>query len=74
MLWRGPGGIEVEAITLDDQPRLRVSVWTRWGRYLIAYCHSVDEVAEYVELGDLVELIELRRPSRARRRAWPEGG
>jgi hypothetical protein len=64
----------VELIILDDHPRLRVSIWTRWGRYLIAYCRTVDEVAEHVELGDLVELIELRRPSRARLRAWSEGG
>lgn len=64
----------MELIILDDHPRLRVSVWTRWGRFWVAYCRTVDEVAEYVELGDLVELIELRRPSHARRQAWPEGG
>lgn len=55
MLWRGPGGIEVEAIVLDDHPRLRVSRWTRWGRFWVAYCRTPDEVAEHVDLGSLVE-------------------
>jgi hypothetical protein len=56
----------VELIVLDDHPRLRVSIRTRWGKYLLAYCWDVDSVAAYVDLADLVEVY--RFPDRDRRR------
>ncbi|RCG30561.1 transposase [Sphaerisporangium album] len=61
--WVGAAGHEVEAVRLNGRSLLRVS---QYG-YVVAYCRSVAEVAGYVDLGDLVEVVTLpardRRPS-----------
>ncbi|MEO3871635.1 hypothetical protein ABGB18_22700 [Nonomuraea sp. B12E4] len=54
--WRGPGGILVEAIILDDRPMLRVSHRVNGITYLRGYCASVDELGEHgVDLAELME-------------------
>lgn len=53
--WVGGRGFEVEAIRLDGHTLLRV----RQHGFLVAYCRSIAEVARYVDLDDLVELIVL---------------
>ncbi|GGS85892.1 hypothetical protein ACIBIZ_28040 [Nonomuraea spiralis] len=54
--WRGPGGILVEAIILDDRPLLRVSHRVNGRRYLRGYCTTVSELGEHgVDLAELVE-------------------
>ncbi|MCC5574451.1 hypothetical protein IMZ11_02195 [Microtetraspora sp. AC03309] len=60
-LWRGINGYEVEHIMLGNRPTLRVSKRVRGARVLVAYCRSVREVAEHVDLADLVEVVELPR-------------
>ncbi|MEV0149123.1 MULTISPECIES: transposase [unclassified Nonomuraea] len=61
--WYGPGGIEVEPILLDRGwgPRqlLRVVQRGPYGDSVLAYATSVREVAEWVDLGDLVEVIPM---------------
>lgn len=54
-LWRGPDGIEVEAIVLDSRPLLRVTRIIGDRNVLIAYCATVHEVGKHVDLGQLVE-------------------
>ncbi|MFC7587430.1 hypothetical protein ACFQYP_29785 [Nonomuraea antimicrobica] len=54
--WRGPDGILVEAIILDDRPLLRVSHRVDDRTYLRAYCSTVSELADHgVDLAELVE-------------------
>ncbi|MEO3812166.1 transposase [Sphaerisporangium sp. B11E5] len=53
--WVGGDGFEVEAIRLDGHTLLRV----RQYGFLVAYCRSIAEVARYVRLDDLVELVTL---------------
>jgi hypothetical protein len=60
-VWRGPQGIEIEAIILDQRPRLRVTQTVNGRRYTLGYCSRVAEVALYVDLADLVDVIPLRR-------------
>ncbi|GLX06782.1 transposase [Microbispora sp. NBRC 16548] len=55
--WVGADGYEVAVITLDGRPRFRV----RQLGYTIAYCRTVAELAQHVDLADLVEVVELRR-------------
>lgn len=62
-VWRGPRGIEVEAISIGRRPRLRVTQVIGRDRYLLAYCRTVREVAQHVDLADLVELIIFPGPS-----------
>ncbi|MEO3794641.1 transposase [Nonomuraea sp. B10E15] len=57
-VWRGPCGIEVEVIVLDQSPRFRVTQTVCGRRYLVAYCSRVQEVAEHVNLADLCEVID----------------
>lgn len=54
-LWRGPDGIEVEAIVLDSRPMLRVTRIIGDRNVLIAYCATVHEVGTHVDLGQLIE-------------------
>jgi hypothetical protein len=59
--WVGPGNVEVEHIILDGRSTLRVC-WRRGSRrYVVAYCRSIRELTQHVELADLVEVIELKR-------------
>jgi hypothetical protein len=58
-VWVGPGGLEVEAIVLHRRALLRVSQTYDYGRVLIAYCATPDEVAQHVALADLCEVIPL---------------
>ncbi|MFC4531893.1 transposase [Sphaerisporangium dianthi] len=51
--WVGGQGYEVEPIRLDGRTLLRV----RQYGVLVAYCRSVAEVASYVDLDELVELV-----------------
>ncbi|MBB4915464.1 hypothetical protein ACFY19_06310 [Streptosporangium saharense] len=53
-IWRGPDGIEVEAIVLNDRPCLRVTRRIGERRILLAYCLDVREVGEHVDLAELV--------------------
>lgn len=53
--WVGTDGWEVEGIVLDGRPLLRVQ---HLG-YLVAYCRTVSEVAQHVDLADLVEVVPL---------------
>lgn len=62
-MWRGPGGILVEPIVLDQRPCLRVSQIVNGRRYHVGYW-SIRELSTHVDLADLVELIPF--PSRAR--------
>jgi hypothetical protein len=57
--WHGPNGILIEPITLDRRPRLRITQTIAGRTYLLGYAASVREVAEHVELADLVEVINL---------------
>jgi len=61
--WYGPDGIRVEAIILDQRPRLRVTQIVNGRSYLLGYCATVRQVAAHVDLADLVEVIPLRRRS-----------
>ncbi len=55
-VWRGPNGILVEAIMLDDRPTLRVSHLVNGRAQLRGYCSSVAELARYgVDLAQLVQ-------------------
>ncbi|MEV0382445.1 hypothetical protein [Nonomuraea sp. NPDC050643] len=56
--WRGPGGITVEIITLNQATLYRVSQWINNRRYHIAYAATIHEVARHVDLADLVEVLE----------------
>jgi hypothetical protein len=53
--WVGAGGYEVEAIVLDGRQLLRI----RQHGYLVAYCRTIAETAQYVDLADLVEVIDI---------------
>ncbi|GAA4977606.1 hypothetical protein HD597_006460 [Nonomuraea thailandensis] len=54
--WRGPGGILVEAIILDDRPLLRVSHQVNGRTYLRGYCAMVADLGRHgVDLAELVE-------------------
>ncbi|WP_424530496.1 transposase [Sphaerisporangium viridialbum] len=59
--WVGGNGYEIEPIRLDGRTLLRV----RQHGILVAYCRSVAELAKYVDLDELVELVSL--PSAAAR-------
>lgn len=54
--WVGVDGYEVVPAVLAGRQVLQVR---RHGR-LIADCHSVDEVAQHVDLADLCEVVTLR--------------
>ena len=55
-VWRGPDGILIEPIVLDKRACLRVSQIVNGRRYHQAYC-SLAELAQYVDLADLCEVI-----------------
>ncbi|MDP4501093.1 transposase [Nonomuraea turcica] len=57
--WHGPEGIIVEPIILNDRPRLRVTQLVHGRRYLLDYCTNTRQVAQHVDLADLVEVIPL---------------
>lgn len=59
--WRGPDGIEIEAIILNDRPRLRVTQTVHGRRYWLADCARIHEIAVYVDLADLCEVIAFPR-------------
>ncbi|HUR74468.1 MAG TPA: hypothetical protein VMZ00_09330 [Sporichthya sp.] len=61
--WRGPDGILVEPIVLDRRPCLRVSQVVRGRRYHLAYC-NLAQLAQYVDLADLCEVIAFPSPAR----------
>ncbi|MGN9846142.1 transposase [Nonomuraea sp. H19] len=60
-MWHGPDGIRVEVIILNDRPRLRVTQRVNGRRYLVADCSRAPEVAAYVDLADLCEVIDFPR-------------
>lgn len=74
-VWHGPKGIEVEAIVLGRRARYRViqvnevraNGRTEICRHILAYCWTPEEVAQHVDLADLVEVVDL--PARAARKA-----
>jgi hypothetical protein len=47
-------------VVRDGRPCLRVSQWVGRVRYWQADCRSPIEVAEHVDLADLVEVVALR--------------
>lgn len=53
--WVGVGGYEVDPVVIEGRQLLRV----RHLGYHIGFCSSVAEVARYVDLADLVEVVEL---------------
>ncbi|GAA0386210.1 hypothetical protein GCM10009530_41490 [Microbispora corallina] len=53
--WVGVNGYEVDCVVLDGRGLLRV----RHLGYHVGFCASVAEVARYVDLADLVEVVEL---------------
>jgi hypothetical protein len=55
MRWVGVDGWTVEAVRLNGRQLLRV----RHLGYHIAYCRSVEQVAQHVDLADLVEVLTL---------------
>ncbi|MEU7831420.1 transposase [Nonomuraea sp. NPDC049129] len=65
-VWRGPGGIEVEAIVLDRTPLYKITQKVNNRRYFVADCRTVHDVEKHVDLADLVEVIYLpgRPPNR----------
>ncbi|MEU8151815.1 transposase [Nonomuraea sp. NPDC048901] len=58
-VWRGPGGIEVEAIVLDRTPLYKITQKVNNRRYFVADCRTVRDVEQHVDLADLVEVIQL---------------
>lgn len=60
--WRGTGGIEVEVIVLNDRSCLRVTQIVNGRRYHETYC-SLDQLAQYVDLADLCEVLPFPRVS-----------
>jgi hypothetical protein len=59
MRWQGVDGFEVELVVLDRLPILRISQRVGRNRYWHADCRTPAEVAEHLDLGDLVEIVEL---------------
>jgi hypothetical protein len=55
--WHGPDGILVEVIVLDARPVLKVTQLVNGRAYLLGYCRTIVDVAEHVDLADLVEVI-----------------
>lgn len=55
--WRGPDGILVEVIVINDRQRFKISQTVNGRRYLIDYCGTIAQVAKHVDLADLVEVI-----------------
>lgn len=53
-IWRSPQGIEVEAVVVRNDPCLLVTRRIDGRRVLVAYCMSVREVGEHVDLAELV--------------------
>ncbi|MGC5016409.1 hypothetical protein ACLQ2R_37075 [Streptosporangium sp. DT93] len=53
-IWRGPQGIEVEAIVASGGPCLLVTRRVGGRRVLVAYCMNIREVGEHVDLAELV--------------------
>jgi hypothetical protein len=63
-VWRGPDGILVEAIILDDRPMLRVSRQVEGRTYFRCYCSAVEELGRHgVDLAQLVEVPGDGRPA-----------
>jgi hypothetical protein len=60
MRWVGVDGFEVELVVLDRLPILRISQRVGRTRYWHADCRTPAEVAEHVDLADLVEVIPIR--------------
>lgn len=59
-IWHGPDGILVEVITLDHRTCLRVSQVVNGRRFHEADC-SLAQLAQYVDLADLVEVYPFPR-------------
>jgi hypothetical protein len=57
--WRGPDGILIEPIVLEQRPCLKITQDVGGRRYLLGYATRVQEVARRVDLADLVEVIQL---------------
>jgi len=53
--WVGVDGWSVDLVVLNSRPLFRV----RHLGYHVAYCGSVREVAQHLDLADLVEVIPL---------------
>ncbi|GAA2420576.1 hypothetical protein GCM10010404_93690 [Nonomuraea africana] len=73
VLWCSPNGYEVEHIILNGRECLRVSHWVGGRHYFVAYCWHPRQVAQHVNLADLVEVVDLqqvRARRRSRDRAW----
>lgn len=56
--WRGPRGIEVEVIRLDQKQLFKVSQHVNGHRYLLGYCGTIAQVTRYVDLADLCEIVD----------------
>ncbi|MEU7894221.1 hypothetical protein AB0B45_15330 [Nonomuraea sp. NPDC049152] len=67
-IWRPAAGHEIELIILNGRPCLRVSQWIAGRRYLIAYAWNVRQVAQHVDLADLVEVVDLTEAKKRRDR------
>ncbi|MFD1547038.1 transposase [Nonomuraea guangzhouensis] len=65
--WRGPDGIEVEVVVLDKRPCLRVTQVVNDRRFYEADCFNLHQLAEYVDLADLCEVIAFPDGSASRR-------
>jgi hypothetical protein len=57
-VWCGPGGIEIEVIVLNVAPLFKVTQTVNGRRYHLAYTATVDSLAQWVDLADLVEVIQ----------------
>ncbi|WP_188188071.1 transposase [Nonomuraea sp. SYSU D8015] len=55
--WHGPDGIQIDAITLDQRAVLKITQQINGRTYTLGYCRHPREVAVYVDLADLVEVI-----------------
>lgn len=58
-VWRGPNGITVEVIQLNERQLFKVTQTVNAGRYLLGYCATIAQVTRHVDLADLVEVHEL---------------
>ncbi|MEU6710036.1 hypothetical protein ABZ897_01040 [Nonomuraea sp. NPDC046802] len=56
--WCAPKGIEVELIQLDHKQLFKVSQHVNGRRYLLGYCATIAQIARYVDLADLVEIVQ----------------
>ncbi|WP_431897959.1 transposase [Nonomuraea sp. bgisy101] len=69
-VWEGPGGYEIEPIKLNGRSRLRISRRAPTGvLFFVAYVAEVDELRRFVDLADLVEVVDIRARRRSCKRS-----